>query len=148
MPLPAPRSPPVLLLALLLVPALAAPAATADHLDGMTVTQRGIGPDHLVSLRVTYRVTGECCGGIFAWTTGDGASGALPDGVTDGVYDGDARGPSYLSDGRLVQWERTRDPAGVVELLVWYHYKRTGLFTLAWSGCCPDHGGTLSVVAV
>lgn len=114
----------------------------------MTVSQRGIGPFGMVRLEVTFRVTGQCCGGIFEWTTGDGASASIPDGVVDGAYVGDEEGYAGLSDGRTARWERVRDAAGIVHISIWYHYERAGIHRVEWHDCCPDHQGRLDVLSI
>lgn len=140
---------PTLTLLALLGALAGTPWAQADHVGQMAVRQTGATLAHGVSLTAVYTLTGRCCGGLFEWQTGDGATGILLDGVTNGVYDGDASGTGRLTDGRPFTWSRMSPPAsGVVALTVSYQYPVAGVYTVTWRDCCPVLTGTLDVVAL
>ncbi len=120
--------------------AVASPAS-ASHLDTMSVTASS--EDLEVTLTVTFTTTGFCCGGTFQWTTGDGASGAVTDGISSGSYAGDASGSGSLSDGRPFTWTRTGSSTHKIEIV--YSYTSYGQYTIDWQDSAPSRSGSLTV---
>lgn len=128
--------------------ALAVPAE-ANHVGTIAVSQAG-GQGAYVTLQVDLTYTGGTSGGgSFTWRTGDGRSGSVSDGVSNGAYLGDGSGTGYLSGGSGVlatySWTRTQPAPNVARTRLTYAYAQAGVYTVDWSGCCPDASGSLPV---
>lgn len=125
----------------------AAPAA-ASHVAGMTVTQAG-NQGAYVTLQVDLTYTGASGGSIFNWSTGDGRDGSVSDGVSGGVYAGDASGSGSLSGGAgalgTFTWSRTQPAPNVARTRITYAYSRSGVYQVSWDECCPTVSGTTAV---
>lgn len=124
-----------------------APAA-ANHVATISVTQAGNdGSDVTLQVDVTY--TGASGGGVFSWSTGDGRSGDVSDGVSGGTYLGDASGTGTMwgGSGRLgsFTWQRTQPAPSVARTRLTYSYRLAGVYTVDWSGCCPEVTGATPV---
>jgi hypothetical protein len=118
------------------------PTAAADHIAGMKVTQSGAS-GLSVTLRVELTMSNLPHGGTFEWSTGDGATGNVEDGVANGHYKGDDTGTGHLSDSRTFTWTRTQPVPSVVRTEITYSYTVDGTYQVEWSDCCPQvHGST------
>ncbi|HWL34586.1 MAG TPA: hypothetical protein VNQ77_00195 [Frankiaceae bacterium] len=128
---------------------LASPApAAANHVATISVTQAGNdGSDVTLQVDVTY--TGASGGGSFSWSTGDGRSSSVSDGVSGGTYlgDGSGTGTMWGGSGRLgtFTWQRTQPAANVARTRLTYSYRLAGVYTVDWSGCCPEVTGATPV---
>lgn len=125
------------------------PLVAADHIGAMRASQSSVGLNHEVTITVTFIPTGQCCGGLFEWTTGDGASGAVDDGIYGGTYGGDASGSGSLSDSRTFTWRRIQDTGtSQIRIDITYPYHAAGTYTVTWHDCCPDASGSFTAVAL
>ncbi|HUR63095.1 MAG TPA: hypothetical protein VM241_01295 [Candidatus Thermoplasmatota archaeon] len=127
--------------------ALAQPTV-ADHIAWMTVSQPGANGNE-VTLRFDLQATGKPHGGTIQFSTGDGRSGSLGDGIVEGTYAGDDSGTGTFSGGTFplltFSWVRTQGVLGNVQTDVTYTYGASGTYTLAWSDCCHEASGVKQV---
>ncbi len=129
--------------------------AVAHHLDSVGVTQVG-GNGLAATIQVDVTYDGGAGGGIFGWTTGDGGTGAVPDGTaSDGTYLGDASGVGTFSGPRPASvaydlstftWSRSHPAPNVARTQLSFAYAGGGLYTLTWTACCPARDGSAPVV--
>lgn len=121
------------------------PRATADHLAGVTVSQLGAAGLE-VTIRAEITLTGECCGGLFNFETGDGATGSVDDGTENGACTSDGTGTGTLSDGRSFSFHRHGcGEGGPYKLDLTFSYNEAGTYAFGWDDCCPSFSGSLQV---
>lgn len=69
-----------------------AATANADHIRVMVVQQDPSTSNtngYTVGLRVDFNYSGNCCGGYFSFNTGEGRTGGMLDGISNGQPDPD-----------------------------------------------------------
>lgn len=145
----------MVVLPVLLALAGLAPAAEANHINAVAVTQSGSnGLSITIQVDVTFNA-GASGNGVFTWTTGDGGTGAVPDGTTSGgAYAGNASGslsfsgsrPAGIVDTTTFTWVRTNPAPNVARTRLTYNYAAAGTYSVNWNVCCPTKSGTLAVV--
>ena len=127
--------------------AVAAPAQ-ANHVAAMTVTQVA-NQGAYVTIQVDLSYTGAVGSNTFNWNTGNGRSGSVADGVSNGAYMGDGSGSGALYGGSgalgTFTWSRTQPATNVARTRITYAYPASGVYQVTWNDCCPSVNGTTAV---
>ncbi len=139
-----------------------AATANADHIRVMVVQQdpsTSNSNGYTVGLRVDFNYSGNCCGGYFSFNTGEGRTGGMPDGISNGQPDPDVTNWTTSSfsyagtrpaNEQTFRWRRYHpDPAVMlIRIDIEYDYPAQGTYVVAWDDCCPQSNGGVSLVAV
>lgn len=137
-------------------------SAGADHIRVMVVQQDPSTPNnngYTVGLRVDFNYSGNCCGGVFTFNTGEGRNGAIPDGITNGQPDPDVTSwttTSFSYAGsrpaaeQSFRWRRYHPNANImlIRIDIEYDYPAAGTYSVTWEDCCPYSNGGVALVAV